>query len=348
MLVLAAPTSAVADHDGNPGRIGGGVRGFGHEVLCSELGSSNRAEIVGHLVVAPGSRCDLSRSTVTGTVLVGLAGSLRMDRSTVQGDVVLQYATSAAVTRSLVNGNVRLLGPEIDVSVVSSTLRRGVRGSAGSLYVENARVDGAINVTSSGDVTISQTTVAGWISLRGGQSRAWRLLGGEITRVGSGGSVGSGVSALSSASTPSGGVGSPSGRVSVEWSTAARVTSDGARQVRVCGTDIVGDLTVTRAPEGLGLGFADYGDGLCDRARLRPWHVRHAWAPDQRDAVTVGGSVLIADVPGPVVVRRTTILGDLTCPGPASATLTVARGSAPAVLDLAGVAVGGNRLGRCA
>jgi hypothetical protein len=138
---------------------------------CADLpvtdGWAGHREIVGDLVV-DAEGCRLTKVHITGDVLVE-TGGLSLTRSTIRGDVRL-VAASARIQASTVLGGVSVDEPDGGVEVWYSSVRRSIRGSARYVYVRGSDVDGAVNVATTGGVSVYEgSTVGGWVNVHGGR-----------------------------------------------------------------------------------------------------------------------------------------------------------------------------------
>lgn len=111
------------------------------------------------------------------------------------------------------------------------------------------------------------------------------------------------------------------------------LTLDAPSLVRVCDSHVAGDMTVRWAHNVVGIGGTFASPGICtEQGSVQP-------APPRN---VIGGSLVLVDNPHSVLVRDTTVLGDLVCSG--------STGPQGIVVDDAtvAVAIAGSRTGQCA
>jgi hypothetical protein len=121
--------------------------------------------IEGDLVVH--ADCEVERVLVTGDlVVVEPSATVWLRRSTVEGDVrTAGLVSTGSVT---VYGGVRLEGSSARFYAYDTTVRRSVRGWGESVSVWRTRVDGAVNVTTTGEVALrTGSSVGGWVNTHG-------------------------------------------------------------------------------------------------------------------------------------------------------------------------------------
>lgn len=123
-----------------------------------------RQRLEGDLIVDAGTRCDIERVSVTGSVQVGPGAEVFLSQSTVKGDLVLQGY--ASLYRTSVLGGVQLASADADLWGYDCTIRHSVRGPGKAVFLDRSRVEGALTVSPTKDVVLSDSTFGGWVTLR--------------------------------------------------------------------------------------------------------------------------------------------------------------------------------------
>ncbi|MCL3861038.1 hypothetical protein [Actinotalea sp. K2] len=258
--------------------------------------------------------CDgpLTDQVVTGNLWVPPAGSCALEGVEVTGRVVVSDDALLTLSGSSIGGDlVAWEGSRTEVH--GSTLHADllVNESTAAL-VHGSRVVGSV-LGRVATVDLTTSTVEGSINL--GARRSTSVVD----------------------STVSGSFRVHGGQVGVAWSSlGSSATVSGADGFRTCGTDIAGDLTVRWAHSLIGIGFS--GAVGCTVAQLAEGDPRLTLPAAQRDAVHVGGSVLLTGNPHSIFVRAGSIAGDLVCESNVG----------PRGVNVSGVDVGGTRTGQCA
>lgn len=227
----------------------------------------------------------------------------------VTGDLTVYGDRQVTLTGVTVGGD---LGAKGAVTLTGSTVQGGVLTNAASLVVRDSHVWHSIRgyadtatVTGSvvdgavnvraQDLTVELSTVGGWANLNASQ------------------------------------------QASVAWSTFGRgLTSKGTGELWLCGSDVATDVAVRglTSPGRVGATTTAAGDA-CSTASLPADHARAGLADAERDAVNVGGWLIVEHNLGAVTLASATVAGNLSC------------ASNWGAVDHAGATVAGLRTGQC-
>lgn len=248
------------------------------------------------------------------TALVGMAAAPAGAADTGQA-LCTEGATSvAAVT---VEGDAWVDGTVCDLTDVVVTGTLTVYGDR-QVTLTGVTVGG--DLRAKGTVTLAGSTVQGGVvanaaSLVLDGSHVWRSVRGYADTVSVTGSQVDGAvnvraEDLTVAASAVGGWANlhASQEADVAWSTFGRgFTSKGAGALSLCGSDVAGDVAVRGLANPGRLGAA------CSTALLPADHARAGLAGAERDAVAVGGWLVVEHNLGAVTIASATVGGNLSC-----------------------------------
>jgi len=256
----------------------------------------------------------LEGQRVENDLVVPNDGHCFLDRTTVAGDVTLGDRAELDLINGAIEGDLTVGGGFTSVEITRSQLHGGVR-------------------LTSAESTFALDSSAVWHSIRGITHSLYLTQ----SRVDGAFSVAASDVVLLKESTIGGWVSVVDADLHVDWSTLRRgLSARWTRAVQVCGSTIAADLTLTHSHGVIGIG-ATLGASPCYLWEPSASNPRAGLPAAQRDAVSVGATVQLLANRHSIVVRNTTIAGDLACSGN-----TGRRG-----VSVADTQVAGTRTGQC-
>jgi hypothetical protein len=221
----------------------------------------------------------------------------------VTGGLVVSGDRVVTLERVTVGGDLAAAGT---VTILGSTVQGGVDASAQALVVQGSHVWHSIRGRAEA-LSVQGSTVDGAVNVFGD------------TAVLTGSDVRGWTNVLAASSAD------------LRWSTFGRgVTSKGTGSFTLCGSDVATDVAVRGAQAAV-----TFGAEPCTTDAPPAGSARDGLTGDERDAVHVGGWLVLEYDAAPVTLRATTVGGNLSCAGNTGA------------IDHAGAAVAGQSTGQC-
>ncbi|GEA87541.1 hypothetical protein [Cellulomonas cellasea] len=227
----------------------------------------------------------------------------------VTGDLTVYGDRQVTLTGVTVGGD---LGAKGLVTLTGSTVQGGILASAASLVVQDSHVWHSVRGYAD-TATVSGSVVDGAVNVRA------KDLTVELSTVGGWANL------------------IASQQAEVAWSTFGRgLTSKGAGELWLCGSDVAADVAVRGLanPGRVGATTAAAGNA-CSTASLPADHARAGLADAERDAVNVGGWLVVEHNLGAVTLASATVAGNLSC------------ASNWGAVDFVGATVAGLSTGQC-